>query len=338
MRKLLCRAFLASTLSLLLALPQPAFAWGNQGHEAVAWVAWQQLTPATKLRVLALLKKVPALSDEIPGYAEWVSQLPTGLSTDLQNEYLFMRAATWADSIKHHGLKDSDTPPPGITTDVNIGFSDDASHGYWHFIDTAFASDAESTPSTPIPNVATQIAALRTDNASSEGDTLKAYDMIWLLHLVGDIHQPLHATVRYDGGSGDAGGNLVKIKLPTTLFTTFKCPTSKFYAPRELHALWDDLPGSCPAETALAPAAAFAKALPKKSDSSTDPDQWAKESFDLAESDAYASPIGPTIQPEDGTTSYVITKAYYDKAMADAKDRIALAGTRLANLLNDNLK
>jgi hypothetical protein len=37
-------------------------------------------------------------------------------------------------------------------------------------------------------------------------------------------------------------------------------------------------------------------------------------------------------------SSYLITDAYYQKAMQDAKDRIALAGARLAKLLDDNLK
>jgi hypothetical protein len=99
-----------------------------------------------------------------------------------------MRAATWADSIKHHGLIDSDTPPAGMTEEVNIGFGDDHSHGYWHFVDAAFASDAEDVSATPMPNAATQIVALRNAIGSGEGDVLKAYDLIWLEHLVGDIH------------------------------------------------------------------------------------------------------------------------------------------------------
>src|SRR6202042_269523 len=105
----------------------------------VAYVAWQQMTPATRARVTELLKMVPTLHNSdgtksISGYTEWVADLPAGLSESDQQIYLFMRAATWADTIKHEWLKDSDTPPPNITTDVNIGYSDTQSHGYWHFI------------------------------------------------------------------------------------------------------------------------------------------------------------------------------------------------------------
>lgn len=347
MFKHLIRAIPRALLSVSLVVPSTLWGWGNTGHEAVAYVAWQQMSAGTKTRVVALLKKVPTLSDEIPGYVEWVAQLPPGLSKDQKNEFLFMRAATWPDSIKHHGLHDSDTPPAGLVTEVHIGFGDEASHGYWHFIDTAFANDSETLPDTPAPNAATQIAALRTDLASNEGDVLKAYDLVWLEHLVGDIHQPLHATVRYVGGSGDQGGNLVKVKLPLAMEQKFKCPPSKS-TPRELHAFWDDLPGSCPAATSFTVAVTFAKSLPLLLSNpdldkagrvaDIDPNDWASDSLDVAKKDAYAAPIGEGLQPEDGTSGFLITQAYYTQAMTDAKDRIALAGARLAKLLNDNLK
>jgi hypothetical protein len=198
-----------------------------------------------------------------------------------------------------------------------------------------------------VPNVATQIAALRADIASDEGDVLKAYDLIWLEHLVGDIHQPLHGSVRFNGGSGDRGGNLVKIKLPLPMQQTFKCAPSKS-TPRELHAFWDDLPGSCPADTGLPVAVTFAKNLPLLLDGAglpgadkvadADPADWAQDSLAVAMKDAYAKPIGVGLQPEDGSSGFLITQAYYDQAMLDAKDRIALAGARLAKLLNENLK
>jgi len=73
----------------------------------------------------------------------------------------------------------------------------------------------------------------------------------------------------------------------------------------------------------------------------TDPSDWAMESLTIAEADAYASPIGKSPQPAGSTSKsagYLITVAYYNKAMQDAQDRVALAGARLAKLLNENLK
>jgi hypothetical protein len=331
-----------AVLLLAVVTPRQVRAWGNTGHEAVACVAWSQMTPAVRARVMALLKLVPRLhpasGKTIPGYAEWVADLPAGLSQDQQNLYLFMRAATWPDSIKHVGLHDSDTPPAHLTTEVNIGFTDKSSHGYWHFVDAAFASDASPVPATPVPNAATQIVALRQDIASSESDLLKSYDLVWLEHLVGDIHQPLHGAVRYSSGQGDEGGNSVKIKLPLAMEKSFEGTLSKS-APTELHAFWDDLPGEGEPAPAIPDAVAFAgrlSAAPGAAVADIDPSDWAAESLTLAKRDAYAAPIGPGLHPSTGS-AYVITQAYYNTAMQDAKVRIALAGARLAKLLNENL-
>jgi S1/P1 Nuclease len=338
-------------VALPLVFPQDICAWGNTGHEAVAYVAWQQLTPAVQKRVMELLMLVPTLqnpnkppkphqSASIPGYKDWVAALPAGLSQDQQQLYLFMRAATWADSIKHEWLMDSDTPPARLKTEVNIGFTDTASHGYWHFIDAAFASDDSTPPPTPVPNVATQIVALRAAIASSEPDLLKSYDLVWLEHLVGDIHQPLHGAVRYYANKGDEGGNTVKIKAPLAMEKQFEGTLSKD-PPRELHAFWDDLPGEGQPAPALPFAATFAKALApaaKRSVTDANPADWGAESLVLAKKDAYKMPpIGAGPKPESGS-SYAITQDYYDAAMQDAKDRIALAGARLAKLLNENLQ
>ena len=133
-------------------------------------------------RVIQLLQLVPTLQNpnnppkphqlaSIPGYKDWVADLPPGLSEDQQNLYLFMRAATYPDTIKHEWLQDSDTPPANVTADmeVNIGFTDKASHGYWHFVDAAIGS----RKSTPEPNAATQIVALRKAIATDQPESLE---------------------------------------------------------------------------------------------------------------------------------------------------------------------
>jgi hypothetical protein len=356
------KALLALSLVFLIALPPQGWSWGNAGHEAVAYVAWQQLTPKTKARVMALLQQVPELTSpkgtKVPGFDDWVKDLPSGLTQDQKNQFLFMRAATWPDSIKHVGFHDSDEAPKGLTKDVNIGFTDTSSHGYWHFIDTGFASDSSTAPATPAPNAVTQIGAFRDAIASNESDPLKAYDLIWLEHMVGDLHQPLHATVRYFAGKGDEGGNTVMIKMPTAMKKSFEGTLSKS-APTELHAFWDDLPGEGAAGPAVTEAAAFGKPLPAAPSAKvadTNPADWAAESLAMAKSDVYVSPIGkgptpggaataeaPAASGEVGakapaTGSYLITTVYYNTALSDAKARIALAGARLAKLLNENLK
>jgi hypothetical protein len=336
-----------SGILLALLLPTVVLAWGNTGHEAVAFVAWQQMDPNARAEAMALIKLVPQLTSPTnktaAGFAQWQKDLPSGLSTDDQNLFLFMRAATWADSIKHIGFQDSDTPPNGVTVDHPIGFGDSASHGYWHFVDAGLTSDGSTVPSTPVPNAAVQIVELRKDLTSDTDPTLRAYELVWLLHLVGDVHQPLHGARRFVAGKSDLGGNSVKISLPEEVkgkLLANQPQGAHESPPTELHAFWDDLPGVIgdPA-LALQPAADFGKALgPANSTdlSDTDPGNWTQKSFDLAVQDGYTSPIGPGNTDDQGH-AFVITSGYYDQALSDAKAQIALAGARLAALLNTAL-
>lgn len=381
-RKLARAVVLASAFVLSLTPFSRAFAWGNTGHEAVAYVAWNNMKPATQDKVWALLQLVPTnhhtMSDGtdeiIPGFAEWKQDALAAGATDGSDKmklYIFMRAATWPDSIKHKFLKDSDDPSTDPDPASNIGFDDKYSHGYWHFIDQAFGTDSAQAsapevpkscwvgtkdkvsptplakiPATPTPDAATQIVALRTALASTEGDDLKAYDLLWIEHLVGDIHQPLHAAVRYIGGIGDVGGNCIDISLPSALSANFKAgwssdktkgfATSKtFRAPEELHAFWDSLPG-----TASAVNTAFAETYASKLKTATvdltdtDPASWANDSFTFAKSTAYKAPI---VSGLGYPTHYAITTTYYNKAAKLAATRISMAGQRLAHLLDDAL-
>ena len=68
--------------------------------------------------------------------------------------------------------------------------------------------------------------------------------------------------------------------------------------------------------------------LAQKADAS----DWIKESFDIAQTTAYSGPIGT------GDGPFTITQAYKDNAQKIAAERVELAGERLANLINDELK
>jgi hypothetical protein len=143
--------------------------------------------------------------------------------------------------------------------------------------------------------------------------------MTWLLHLVGDIHQPLHASTRVSSTDpdGDAGGNLVKLSCT-------KC---------ELHAFWDDLLGT---ENKLKTVKNAARKLPKADATlaaKSDEKDWIAESFQEAQQTVYkVPPLGP------GDGPFTLTTKYKKDAGKLAKQRVALAGTRLANLLNTELK
>ena len=124
-----------------------------------------------------------------------------------------MRAATWPDIIRTApGYRADPIDDPGATQ--NIGYADKLQHRYWHYKDLPFSPDGTPTQPPPEPNAETQIRALRTALASpTTSDDVKSYDMVWLEHLVGDVHQPLHATSRFTAAlpAGDRGGNSIAI-------------------------------------------------------------------------------------------------------------------------------
>ena len=296
----------------------PAGAWYDFAHMEIAAIAWSKLTPATRARIARLLKLNPM-------YAAWTKNVPP----QDRDQIVFLRAATWPDAIKrvndYHadGPADGERAPPGPQASQNIGYADRSLHKYWHFINQPFSPDGAALSGPEAPNVQTQIAAFRAKLSDpTASDDVKSYDLVWLLHLVGDIHQPLHAATRFTRAfpEGDAGGTRVKIQ----------CGESCSAA--DLHAFWDGVPGTSedPYDAITA-----ANRLPEPDPrlaAIADEKAWMKESLEAAEADAYGAPIG------DGAGPFALTDDYKSRALAVARQRVALAGARLANLLNAALK
>jgi hypothetical protein len=323
---LLKRWILCSVICGLLATS--LVAWGPIGHMTVAYAAYQRLTPATKARVRDLLKLNP-------DYESWDKQIPAGTSPEDHDRIIFVAAAVWADDIKGEARYSDDGPekggnvPDGASSSQNVGYSDLLRHRYWHFVDVPFSPDGTKLPTIPAPNAETQIDAFRAVLASDQPDELKSYDLVWLLHLVGDIHQPLHGTTRVtqEDPQGDAGGNKVKLLGD---------------ASSNLHSYWDDLPGSdaqfCAKKVhCVERAVVLGNALPAaalKAASATKTAVWVHESFEAARTVVYQRPIGP----KEGPYTIVPFSAYEVRAERLAQARIALAGARLAQVLNHELK
>jgi S1/P1 nuclease len=321
------------SLLLLGTLAAPTHAWNDFGHMTVAYLAYQKLTPAARARVKELLKLNP-------NHDRWVAAVPAGLDQDL---VVFMFAATWADEIKGDPTYTSDgsaggnRPEGSPDPNRNTGFDDKLMHKYRHFVDQPFSTDGTSTASfqIPTPNAKDSIALFRGVIASSDGDDKKAYDLSWLLHLVGDVHQPLHACTRLTSAlpNGDDGGNKVKVQCTG-------CPSN-------LHAFWDDALGTTtrlttppeekgfPDQSSIRAIVAFGKKVgkPKASDAAkTSEADWIQESFDAAQQKTYAGLVA------GANGSVPLTAVYQKSAKALAKKRVALAGARLANLINSELK
>jgi hypothetical protein len=294
----------------------PAKAWNNFGHLEAAAVAWSQMTLVAKKEAARLLKLNPQ-------YDSWVQ----GVSAGRRDQVAFVKAATWPDQIKSlpdyqsDGAHNGDIAPDTPEASQNIGYADHFRHKYWHFIDEPFSIDGTPLQQPQTPNAQTQIGlfkkALADKNAS---DDLRSYDLAWFLHVAGDLHQPLHATSRFTHAEtdGDAGGNDVKVKCT-------KCGGAK-----ELHAFWDGLLG--PTNASPGDAIDAAADLRTVDAGATDEKDWIQESFEIAKQSVYAPPI------RDGDGPYKLTQAYQSRAHRIANQRIALAGARIAAVLNEAFK
>jgi hypothetical protein len=301
---------MAATLFVLVSAAD-LFAWNGFGHMTVAAAAFQNLTPAARTKVTALLKLNP-------NYPQWVA----GVAASDKDIVAFIIAATWPDAIKGMpGFTNDGEIPNGPAAGRNIGYTDKLQHRYWHFIDMPFSPDGTPLKNPVPPNAQTQIAGFRAILASASAtDGLKSYDLVWLEHLVGDVHQPLHATSRFDAAqpNGDRGGNDVAL-------CAAPCKD-------ELHAFWDDVLGTSTdplaaqtAAAALPPPDATLAAIALET-------TWIDESFKAAQKSVYVPPVGI------GAGPFTLDATYKANAKTLASQRVALAGARLANLIHAALK
>jgi S1/P1 Nuclease len=295
-------------LFLALGFVRSASAWNSFGHMMIAAVAYEQLTPAARARVAQLLQ-------QNPDYERWIAHT----AREERDELAFVIAATWADNIKTEaGYENDGERPSGPDAARNIGYADHLQHRYWHYVDLPFSQDHTALKPPATPNAQTQIAVFRKTLASPEAsDALKSYDLVWLLHLVGDVHQPLHTTSRFTRSQpdGDAGGNLVAL---------CEKPCRK-----ELHAYWDDLPGTGKKAIVAIRRAAHLPTPNERVAAIDDERQWIHESFLIAQNSVYIPPIG------SGPGPFFIDRPYQSIAHRVARDRLALAGARLAHVLNE---
>ncbi len=160
---MLLAAFLVST---------QAAAWGTQGHQVVAAMAWELLQPATRAEVNRLLTLEPG---------ETLESL-----------------STWADEHRNPAT------------------------GPWHYVNFP-RGNCHYDPERDCPDGNCVVAAIERERAiwaSTANDKARLKALKYLIHLVADIHQPLHAGYR-----DDRGGNQFQLRA--------------FMRGSNLHAVWD---------------------------------------------------------------------------------------------------
>jgi hypothetical protein len=350
------RSLSALVVFLILLSTGSAWAWNDLGHITIAEIAWRRLSGDERQAIVKILKEHP--------HIDTYFKKPDGLAIP-EDEWLFMRAATWCDYVR---------PPKGLDKSQ---LADHPvykfHHGPWHYIDYPYQAGqvvAEKLPVALITNddektdilqqlvIARDILTGKTTNDAGQAKGVtaaqnKAVRLCWLFHLVGDLHQPLHTTALVDQklfpapNYDDAGGN----------FTFVRAGSKE--KPTNLHSYWDGQLGyitgwkdgkdsgkltkdvqRCHNQADLLTHAEFAAEKLVELQQHPNYADWADEGFRLATAVVYDGGQLKFACKRDVESNRVpanevplLPAAQQEKARETANKRVALAGYRLGDQL-----
>ena len=312
----LCSAILRLVSAALLCQPAQAWAWGGEAHRIIALLADRLLQtgdpPVQKhiTEMLAADKSNIWTTTDIAGEAIWADAL--------REKSQEGRAAT---SKWHYVKLDPDNP------DLNKACFDRP------VLQTMMPASHGPQDDCIVDKIGQFSKELREPGTLA---TERLMALQFLLNLVGDVHDPLLAIEH-----NDEGGHCVAV-LP---------PGSK--TPVRLSVLWEDelvveAKGANPAKAAEQIAAGLTAVDIRKWSGGT-PEEWARETYELAKSVVYAFPSKAegkfSFPVRKGETDvcgpvslYRLDPGYRSRAVAAVKEQLAKAGVRLAALLRENLQ
>jgi len=277
---------------LALALARGALAWGPEGHRVVGDIAARYLTAKAQAQVSELLSN-DRLADGQPSGRRALSEV-----------------ANWADEIK----------------DFEWG----KRRSSWHYDDISLCGASDYAGYCRGGRCASAQLARQIEVLGDPRARLRARNeaLKWVVHLIGDIHQPLHAANR-----GDRGGNLVQVAF-------FGERDNPPYGSLNLHAVWDVhmlrrlTAGRGGERTLVSAPIADSDRRAWETGSISD---WIAESHALARDRVYA-PLPVAASCGDRIAGVVaIGESYYASAAPVIDLQIRKAGVRLARVLNDSL-
>jgi hypothetical protein len=288
-------------------LVSPVGAWGPAGHSIVAIIAEQRLTPEVRARVVHLL---------------------------LDGQFTMAQISSCPDA-----LRSAERVPlkPEDQFCLKIAGVPSGS-GPWHYIDIPVPKPQRTLEAYCLDGncVTARIKKYRDVLRNSNDDAQRREALMYLVHFMGDIHQPLHCAER----ECDQGGNLehVTVTLP-----------SGERPDRRLHTAWDiDFLDKLMEDAKIGDAPAYAALLensisPKQAGAwkiaSIDDIAW--EGWELAKKHAYATIpdldyCDPDVKAQAPVATY-LGSGYEKEADKIVREQLMKAGVRLANLLNENL-
>jgi len=309
-------AVIGAACAALLLPPRPSLAWGPDGHRVIALIAdhaLQQSDPAVRAKILAVLasdKGSHLTKNDIASEATWADVLRE------KSEEARAATAAW-----HSARLKPENPDLARAcfgrNPLPSGYP--ASHG-----------PQDNCSVDKIEQFATELK----NPDTSAGERLTAVQ--FLLNLVGDLNDPLHAIDR-----GDRGGECIALQIGSK-------------PPVRLSSYWQEtlvgeVVGSNPGAAASRIAASFPAADSQKFAQGT-PEDWARETLEVAKTVTYSFAAGQptgkrTFPPRAGQEEtcpsvdlYVVGPDYETKALAAVKTQLAKAGARLARVLRESVK
>ncbi len=272
-------------LAALLLPLSPAAAWWEYGHQTVARIAYIAVTPHTRAGIDRLLRQ---------------SRL---LDTPTCPARTIAQAAVWPDCIKTLG--------------------DRFSYAYaWHFQDFDVCTPFDPKSACAGGNCVTaQIARdqrLLADTHLNSRERLQA--LAFLVHFVGDVHQPLHVAER----DGDQGGNKLKIHYGIM--------------PSNLHSTWDGLLADRAISAAPAGAVGLLAGVTPAGIAAIQAGavvDWARQSWQIARDTVYPSATRAPACPPTAPADAGLDEAATERLIPVIRRQILRGGLRLAKMLDD---
>ena len=294
------RMIMKIALMLALGLPFAAQAWGPEGHAIVAEIAEAYLTPRAKQEVKAILK-----------------------SRDL-GDY---EVASWPDIIR--GSQEYEERYP--------------ENGRWHFVEFDVTLRYNDEFELKLPrdgqDIVTQIGRWRDELKSGKLKGERRLDALrFLVHFVGDLHQPMHCAYRY----GDMGGNMIPVETFRGRHYSFGAGTPTPYT-QSIHSVWDEAmvqeleAGRMPKTVAWELREEIGEGQARKW-GDDDPMEWAVDSYWRARKEAYRWADGTSLPYKWTRPGMEMTRAnYIDARLPLVREQLQKGGVRLAHALNTAL-
>jgi len=292
------------TLALLLAsllVAAHAWSWGSAGHHIIAIIAEQRLSPAVREKIRSLL---------------------------MDGKYSIIDISTCADQLRS-------TDRPGGTMCQTLAGEVPPTNGTWHYIDIPVPTTA-TTLEAFCPQgdcVTAKITSFAETLRISQDDAQRRQALLFLVHLVGDIHQPLHTVDR----ACDKGGNSEQVGFSL----------DGQHSDVKLHQVWDtkeldllmaDYHVTGEHDLAEALIASISPAEAEKWASAT-PEQMAWESYKIAVTRVYpAVPYHDFCGTQDpAPTETDLSLPYEEEGTRVVQVQLMKAGVRLAAILESAL-